>query len=452
MNPERPDVLVVGAGSAGAAAAAFLAEQGRHVVVVDTRRPEAAGARWANGIPGWCFDEAGLARPAPPERLRPGATHGAVLCDATGSHRVHVPADPLIHTDMPALVARLQRRAVEAGAELQRARAVGVEMHGARVAGVRLARGSETRTVRPALAVDASGMAAAVRREVSLLEAYAEPLGSTDLCVAEQAQHALADPAGALAFLAKHGAELGDGVSFMGGVGGFSVLMVGVDPDLREVAVLAGSIPGDGVPDGVAARRAFLANHPWIGPALRGGSAEIPLGPPLVRPTAPGVAVLGDAAGHVYALHGSGVGMGLLAARHLADAVAGARDPGDPAALHAYPRTFLRRYGGRLAAADVFRRFSQTLGPGDLARLIDTGLVTARMMSTGLLQAPFGTDTVALGPVLGALRRAPRLLARVAATGARMIALERLFPRYPETSDGDAIRRFQRAAARLRGY
>lgn len=445
MNLERPDVLVVGAGSAGAAAAAFLAEAGRRVLVVDPRRPEAAGARWANGIPGWCFDEAGADRPAPPECLRPGATYGAVLCNADGTVRIAVPADPLIHVDMPSLVARLQARARAAGAEVLEERVVGVELEGPRVAVVRLAQGRRERLCRPLLTVDASGLAAAVRRRVPGIERFAEPLRPQDVCVAEQGQHAIVDPDGARAFLARHGARPGEAVTFMGRSGGYSVVMAGVDESFHEVAVLAGAIPTDGALCGRALRRAFLAELPWIGAARQAGGAEIPLGPPLLRPAAAGVAVLGDAAHQVFGLHGSGVGLGLIAARHLADAVAEARDPGDPLVLHGYARRFLRTYGGRLAAADVFRRFSQTLSAHDITQLMAEGLVNGRSLSAGLLQAPFGPGALSLGPILHAGLRRPRLLARVASAGARLLAVQRLFAHYPPTPDEAALVRFQQA-------
>lgn len=452
MTDDRPEVLVVGAGSAGAAAAAFLSEGGRHVVVVDSRPQKDAGARWANGVPGWCFDDAGLERPEPPERLRAGAVFGAVLCNADGSRRVHVPADPLVHLSMPTFIARLQERGRAAGAEFQRARVVGVEKEGQRVIGVRIATGHGERLLRPGVTVDASGMAAAVRRHVPALQTDAPLLRPNDICVAEQFQHAIADQGGARDFLARHQAQPGDGVSFMGRAGGYSVLMAGVDPGFEEVAVLAGSIPADGVPDGVALRRAFLDEHPWIGAPIRGGSASIPLGPPLHRLVAPGVAALGDAANQVFCIHGSGVGMGLLAARHLADAVAGARDPGDLNSLLGYQVRFVRTYGGRLAAADVFRRFSQTLSQKDMTTLIETGLLTSRMLSVGLMQAPFVADAPAPGPLASGLRKAPGLLARVAVAGARMMALQGLYGRFPPSGREEALGRFQAAARALRGY
>ena len=73
------------------------------------------------------------------------------------------------------------------------------------------------------------------------------------------------------------------------------------------------------------------------------------------------MALLGDAANHVYSLHGSGVGLSIIAAHLMAETLTGERDPGDPALLHRYQARFLRRYGGRLAACDMLRRASQRM-------------------------------------------------------------------------------------------
>ena len=60
------DVVLVGAGSSGAAAAAFLAERGASVAVDRAaRRSTQAGARWVNGVPRAAFREAGVDLPGP---------------------------------------------------------------------------------------------------------------------------------------------------------------------------------------------------------------------------------------------------------------------------------------------------------------------------------------------------------------------------------------------------
>ena len=122
------DVLIVGAGSAGSAVAARLAAAGRDVILTDQRHRRDAGVGWINAIPAWCFDEAGLARPEPPEATRPAGRHTAILKNAEGTTRIAIPADPGVMTDMSLLTARLQSQALDHGARLLHGRVVALSL------------------------------------------------------------------------------------------------------------------------------------------------------------------------------------------------------------------------------------------------------------------------------------------------------------------------------------
>ena len=54
------DVVVVGAGTAGAGVALQFARRGRRVVVLEQRAADKGGARWDNGVVRWHFDRAGI--------------------------------------------------------------------------------------------------------------------------------------------------------------------------------------------------------------------------------------------------------------------------------------------------------------------------------------------------------------------------------------------------------
>ena len=459
MTIHSPDVLVIGAGSAGAAAAAGLAEGGWSVVLADRRPAAEAGAQWINAVPGWLFDKAAVARPEPPERVRPGETHASVLADGRGRVCTVVASDPGLHVDMGLLTQRLHHRARDAGVTFLQGRVTGVEMSGGRLAAVTLATRDAHTTIRPRLAVDASGAAATLRRRVpDLADACPAPL-ATDMCLAAQYQHRITDHAGAKAFLEAHRAAPGDNVTHTGVKGGYSILMVTVSEDLTEAGILSGSIPADGAPSGQAIVDRFVAETPWLGRRLAGGRAPIPLGQPYTRLTAGGVALVGNAANHVYALHGSGVGMGLVAARLLADAATGADDPGDPAALHRYAHRFLRTYGGRLAAADLFRRHSQTLTRDQISALLGSGLVSGPMVAAGLMQRPFEADAKALRTLVARALRQPRqalrlapLALRLAPLALRLVRLQAAFEDYPDQPDPVALRAFDRRLAGIRGF
>ncbi len=456
MTIQSPDVLVIGAGTAGAATAARLAEGGCSVVLADRRPAAMAGARWINAVPGWLFDKAAVARPAPPEQVRAGNTHASVLTDDLGRVFTVVTSDPGLHVDMVLLTRRLQQRAMDAGVTFLQGRVADIDLNpqSERLEGVTLAlaKTHTATTIRPRLTVDASGAAATLRRRVPALADACPTPTPTDICLAAQYQHRITDPAGAQDFLAAHKASPGDNVTRMGPVGGYSILMINVSEDLTEVGVLSGSIPADGVPSGQAIVDRFCAQTPWLGQRLAGGQAPIPLGQPYTHITAEGVALVGNAANQVYALHGSGVGMGLIAARVLADAVTSARDPGDAHALHHYAYQFLRTYGGRLAGSDLFRRYSQTQTRDEISSLLDSGLLGGPMLTAGLLQTPFEADLQSLISVaVGALRH-PRLALGLAPTATRILRLQAAFTDYPAHPDPRALDAFDTRLARLRGF
>ena len=449
------DVAVVGAGSAGAAAAAFLAELGLSVVLIERRRLGAAGAHWVNGIPAWAFERAGVDAPEPPESVASAsAEHGVVVSTPRGEARIRIDESPMTEVDMRLLVGRLQSRAIRAGARVLEGRVDGVELQGPRITAVTVLPpdGASPLTVRARLFVDASGIAGALRSRVPWMAARCRAVDALDTCSAAQHVYEVTDPEAAAAFLRSYGAAPGDAVALVGVAGGYSVLTVLVTREADRAGVLTGSIPATGQPGGPTVLARFVDDQPWLGRRLFGGQAAIPLRRPYTWLAGPGLALVGDAACQVYGAHGSGVGMGLIAARMLADAVGSAADPGDPVALHAgYTTRFQRTYGGLLAGADVFRRLSQRLSADDVGTLIDSGLLTPSMALSGLSQRPpeLSLDLV-VGAVRGALR-SPRLAARLVPALVRIAAVERLYSVFPSALDERSLARFGRHVRRVTG-
>jgi flavin-dependent dehydrogenase len=409
--PASVDVAIVGAGTAGAAAAALCAERGLRTVCVDRAPLAGAGATWVNAVPGWMFACAGIAEPTGAE-LR-GGVQPVRLHAGWGARHVLIDGHGVLDVDMRLLVMRLQELARQRGAVLAGETAV----HGVDAPGhLRTSRGAITAGV----IVDASGLAGA-----RLLDQPRVP--AEHLCAAAQEVRRLADAAGARTFFAAHGAAPDEGLCFAGIAGGFSVLNVRRDGD--EVSLLSGSIPALGHPPGKAILERFVAEQPWIGARVLGGARAIPLRRPFDRLAGAGgrIALLGDAAGQVFPAHGSGVGTGLVAARALADALAGGGD------AHAYACAWQRQFGGLLASYDLFRRFSTTLTVDDLGRMMDLGLMDAALARHGLQQTPARLPLAAVPGKLAALVRAPRLAARLGSVVARMLVVRALYSRYPDT-------------------
>jgi len=446
-TPRTFDALVVGAGSAGAAAAARLARHGLRTALLDARPFADAGARWINYVPRWMFEAADVAPPVAPERRGVPAP----MTVTVGGARVTVPENPCLAVDMRALVARLQAGAAAAGVtgfERMHVHRVGL------VAGRPVELETDAGLLRAALFVDASGLNGVLRRRVPRLAADCPTVDRAHLCSAAQEVRAVRDREAAAAWQAHHGLAPDEILSAPGVAGGYSVINLSVDAHLSEVDLLTGCIVGDGFTGGALIDRA-VREHAWIGERLFGGSGTIPLRRPYDRLTAPGVALIGNAACQVFPAHGSGVGIGLVAARELADAVGatgaggGGGDPGDERRLWAWQAAFHRRHGAVLAAYDLFRRLTQSLDAADFGRMLRAGLVNPRQMALGLLQAlPEIGPSEVLG-FLAAARLHPSLAGRAAAALAGMPALIALYRAHPERPGPRALALWSRAVARL---
>ncbi len=422
------DVLVVGAGSAGAATALLFATRGVRVALVDKRARGETGARWVNAVPAWCFDEATIARPTGDEAPLGVEPHNVHLVGPTRRTKIELREVPMIHVDMRRLVARLVDEAERAGVAVSHGGVDAVEVVGDRARSVSFVDGRERFTLRARLIVDATGIRGAIRGRVPGLAAECSEVRGVERCAAAQFQHEVTDPERLRAVLARHGVRPGDGLGFSGIAGGYSTLTLFTHKDLREVGVLTGSIPALGVPNGLELYERFIASVPWLGRPLFGGAGAIPLRRPYTTLGAHGVALVGDAACQVYASHGSGVGMGLLAARALVDAAAHEHDLGGDTGLRRYAAAYRRAHGGLLAASEAFRRFLQGVGPAELDSLLEAGLVDPTMARAALSQRPTRPDAQFAMRAPFRAMRARSAAAKFLPLALRTVVLESLGP------------------------
>jgi flavin-dependent dehydrogenase len=421
----RADVVIVGAGTAGAAAAALAAERGLRVLCLEQRQLDQAGARWVNGVPEWIFREVGFDPPAG-EELR-GSGHAFHLLSGWGPRRLVLRDHGLLELDMRRLVERLQRHARDRGAEI---------VSGARVLGIdggRLA--TSIGEIRARWFVDASGLAGARLLPRPRIE-------RRDLCAAAQEVRAVRDQDRARRFFEAHGAQPGETLCFTGIAGGFSVVNVRLDQD--GVSILTGSVPADGHPSGSRLLDDFVAKQSWIGARLFGGARAIPLRRPFDRLGERNVLLLGDAGCQVFSAHGSGIGAGLLAARVLAETLAARGD------AHDYSLNWHRRWGGLFAGYEIFRRFSQRLSPPDLEQMLESGLLDEWGASAGLAQRFPALDVRMLSRAAAIARAIVRdgELGRALGTATlRMAAAQALYARYPR--DSSRLSSWSRYASRV---
>lgn len=444
------DVVVVGAGTAGANAAGQLARRGHRVVLLERRAATAGGAQWVNGLLERQFVAAGVAPPAGEECVDEsgGRVH---LRTADGRHGITVEDSPITGVDMARLGARLRADARADGVEIvEGIRTLRlVEAAGRAVAVEATTPTGSTTRYDAALFVDASGRRGALRSQSSALAGWARPGRAEDRCTASDVVHSITDPSAAEAQLDRWGARPGEPVNLLGFAGGWSTRTIIVRPGCREVRVLVGCIADGRFSTAPRMLAEVRADHPWIGAPVHGGAGVIPLARAQARLTAPGLALVGDAASMVFPAHGSGVGLGLLAGSLLARVLDGAEDPGDPALLWTYQHRFHREHGGDLAFYDGFRRLSVALGADGVTTLLRSGLTTPVLLRAGLDQrraVPHASD---LPGLVAGLVRAGRVTARAAPALARAQVAAVLAGRPPEGCDLDALRSWDRRVDRL---
>jgi flavin-dependent dehydrogenase len=320
----RPEIIVVGGGPAGSAAAILLAERGRRVLVLDKARfprpkpcgeylsPEAARVLDRLGVLGAV--EAAGARPIAGMRLvAPGGRVLVGRYPAAGpGHRAHALALPRERLD-----AILLERARQVADVRERHRVVGLVRDGARVGGVHAQDASgHPLTVEAPLVVGADGRASVVARALGLVR----PHRLRRLAL-------LQDVAGV------------EGLDDLGEIHvappDYAILNP-VAPgivNLSLVVPLADARPHRGRLE--AFLRARLARLPHLPPrlaAMRPAGPLAALGPLAYRVRAPrvgGVALVGDAAGFYDPFTGEGLFTALRSAEILAEVADAALARGD---------------------------------------------------------------------------------------------------------------------------
>jgi flavin-dependent dehydrogenase len=429
------------------------------VVVLERRRVDIAGAQWHNGVLPWQFEVAGLEPPVPPEREARGAgvTH---VFTPDGTHGVTVRNAPTVRADMALLGNRLRALATGAGAEMvDRVSTLEVDVDPTgRIRALDVTRGpaegvgpATTHRLEADLFVDASGRQGVLRRHAPALARWCPQVRGDELCSASDHHVRIDDPDGAKRFLERYGAAPGQSVTIVGPHGGWSTRAVTVSEDLDHAAVLVGCLADGRYSTGPRMLDATRSELAWLGESLSGGTGVIPLRRPFARITAPGLALVGDAACQVFPAHGSGIGLGLIAGRLLADATSDAADCGDEATVWNYQRDYQHNYGGLLAAFDAFRRMSTALGSAGVTRMVSAGLLSEDMTRAGLDQRWQAPDPADLPSTIAKLARVPGVAAKMVPMLARGQLLRGVGARHPDQPDVAALARWDATVVRLLG-
>ncbi len=431
------DIVVLGAGPAGAASALFLAEAGFRVALVEQREFAKAGPSWVNGLHFETFQKLGL--PEPTAEEVESKDFSVVFFSGDLDERLEVSASGFTNVRMRPFVDRLHRTAFAAGVTgFDNVRSLSFHFEAGRPRRVLCTRQADGAAVSEfeltaKLFVDATGVNGVLRQQVAALGQGVDVTADADTCTALQQSCQVRDKAAAAEFLNNLNVTPGSLISILGTQGGYSTLSVQVSSDLSEVGLLAGSIKDPRYLTGTQMVKKFIAEHAWVGEKIHSGGGTIPLRHPFHRLTAPGVALVGNAANQVFSVHGSGVMPSLQAARLLADAVAGERDAGDAEVLWRYTASFQKGLGAMLASYNLFRRFSQNLTSFEIAKMFRYGLMNEAMMLAGIRQVmPEPTLTSSLS-ILATGVRDPVFAANLVRALARMPLVYMHYQNFPKT-------------------
>lgn len=354
--PTETDVLVVGAGPAGSAAATWAARRGYGVVLADAAvfprdkpcgdglTPRAIGELELLGLGDWIRER--------------GVHRGVRLCGWRREVEFDWPGGslPVVSSAVPRIELddKIRSNAVKAGAHMvEGAKAVSATQSDGRVKSVTFQTATGDRTIACKTLIVADGVRSTLGKQLGRQWHRNTPYGVAIRAYAKSGRH---DDG----FITTYSELRDDSRKLRPGYGWVFPLATG------EVNIGLGYLATEKRPAHVALKP-LLASHvkqrreDWQldGPVHSVTSALLPLGGSVSNVAGPNWALLGDAAGCINPLNGEGIDYGLEGGRLLADLL------GEPDLTHAWPELLRAHYG---KAFSVGRRVAWlSMLPGVLA-------------------------------------------------------------------------------------
>jgi len=452
-NSHNFDVVIVGAGTSGSATAYQIAKRGLSVAVVDKSKLSEAGARWSNALTRKDFMQADIPLPETPELENVESPFGIRV---TGQEKtIKMDIGPLWNVDMPHLTSRLQDLAKTVGVKFfENLSFYDVKLFEGRPTSILTRQQDKTDSAKPVefhakLFVDATGLSAHLRKRVPLLNQWCPTVENKDICTAMQQVCKISDKKAAKEFLKQNNTEPGHIINIIGVKGGWSTNTLRISEDLEHVALLTGCIADGNYSNGPEMMSELVVKHTWIGERVSGGAGLIPLRHPYHIFTAPGIALVGDSACHVFPAHGSGVGNGMSAGKMLAEAITGQDDPGAWKHLWNYQARFQKEIATVSATYDIFRKFTQSLDQSDLAILMENGLINEASSEAGMTQAYPQPSLKEIKGFAKTLLACPKLAIKATPQSVKMTALIALYKAYPSKPSLTQIKLWSKAVAKV---
>ncbi len=419
------DIVVVGAGTGGCAAALWAARAGVTTLIVDTRPLDEIGTKACGGA----LSNDGIAAIAesiaPPRQTEIASTITGGALQSSGGRSVEL-EEPGVILNRAVFGQRLLADAVDAGAELlDNTTCVGWADRDSQVVRLRNTEEQE-RDITARVVIDASGYRSVLTRHGGPTHSDT-PLRS-EVGIGHYALVPLAEelrrPDRVRVHIAPEGAA--DGYGWLFPVGA-RMANVGLGGTLARVgrpvrSHLAGLLE---TWDDVKAL-----------PPLRAGTGMLPLRRPLASVVGPGFLSVGDAACHANPLHGGGIAPSIIAGA-LAGKIGGRaalKRDASVQELWPYAVESMRGIGAPHAAQDILRRLMSTLSQDDLSFLAEE-LGRAGAAYRELYGSSPGRFTRHLIAIVGRAARRPALVTGLISAARQAAAAHKLYRQYPSSPE-----------------
>ncbi|MCD6483592.1 MAG: geranylgeranyl reductase family protein [Candidatus Odinarchaeota archaeon] len=430
------DLIVVGAGTAGAIATRFGAEKGLKVLLIDAKPREKIGEKiCGDAIGRHHFDYLKIDLPKGKELTRHIDGIDVYSPDRETVFRVGGHGLDGYIIDRLEFGQRLVNEAIAAGAELRDStRVLEPIIENNMMVGVVIHTPTGKEEIRGKVTIDASGMGAILRRKVPDSWNMEKNVDWEDVAInyreireintkLESPEYARiylsqeAAPGGYIWVFPKNETENGMIVNTGLGVGMFKG-----HPDPRKQY-----------------EKYVLSMNMFKGSKLiHSGGAPVTVRRPLDTLVGNGFMLAGDSGSCANPVHGGGIGSSMIAGKLAAETAAEAIENGDVSqrGLWIYNKRYNVAYGAKQAALDVFRIFLQSLKDSDLSYGMKAQLITEE----DLLKANLGEDLRlnAGEKVIRFLRGVKKLglLNNLKYVADKMKEVKQLYLNYPETIDG----------------
>lgn len=430
---EKQDLVVIGAGTAGAVAAAEAAKKGLKVCLVDVKAKGLIGQKvCGDAIAKHHFDNLNMKYPSGDEFEHEMVGIHVISPNRETSLSIRGEGVTGFVINRHRFGQRLVKEALDAGATLlDETRVIGPLIRDGCVAGIEAEQGDKGKVeIDASITVDAGGYSGVIRSKLPHAFGIEPTIKSEDMIVAYREIRSDVEWSSDLGeiCLTQQSAPGGYYWIFDKGNGkvnvGLGIQMAGSHPNPKEQLY-----------------KHVLSQTPFKRSRMReGGGGIVPTRRPIDSLVSNGVMFVGDAACLVNPIHGGGIGPSMLSGKLAVETALEALEKGDASrgGLWQYNVKYMQSYGAKQASLDIFRLLLQVISDDDLNFSMKNRLVREEdVLWTSLMgDLRLSTKDKVERVLKGAGR--PGLLMKMEKTASKMRKIKALYQTYPSLHEFDA--------------